>query len=238
MKRARITIAIAFALAMPVMTTGVAHAQITQGKPEVGGIYDEEKHHISLEQANWRVGFGVGPSISTAANLISDFRAQERLFVRRQFNDMLQAEVGVGIHRMAGHYETPDEFDTDFWTFDGRLLLAPSLNDQWNPYGFAGFGYSIFRVIDAAEDPISSEADVITPQTGGAAVLPLGIGVQFKPERHSRIAIDASIGYTMMFSDEFDGKAGGDRASTINGMISLEYLFHDVVDRIRGVEVD
>ncbi|MBC8144240.1 MAG: outer membrane beta-barrel protein [bacterium] len=240
MKYGPTTVALAFGVAcsfLSISTTDVT-AQITQGKPEVGGIYDEEKHHVDLKESNWRLGFGVGPSISTEANLINDFRAQERMYVRRQFGDLIQAEVGVGLHRLSGNDDTPQEFDANFWTFDGRLLIAPTINDQWNPYGFAGFGYSLYRVIDRAQDDINSEADVRTPQTGGAPVLPLGIGVQFKPERHSRIAIDMSLGYSMIFSNELDGMAGGNNASTINGMVSLEYLFHDVVDQIRGTAVN
>ena len=229
----RFTLAVAF---VATLSFAPLDAQITAGRPEVGGLYDEEKHDIDIAQSNWRLGMGVGPSISLNADLIADFRAQERLYVRRQFSDLFQAEIGLGIHRIAGNYLTPEEYDTHFWSLDGRALIAPRLNDQWNPYAFAGVGYSLFRIIDRAEgEHVMSEGRTINtvneglPDRGWAPVVPLGIGVQFKPERHARIALDMNLGYTMMFTNEHDGVAGGDDASHINGMISLQYLFHDAV---------
>lgn len=228
----RTTVAIAVLLALG---GAASDAQITTGRPEVGGFYDEEKYHVELSESNWRVGLGVGPSISTRADLIADFRAQERLYVRRQFSDLLQAEAGVGIHRIAGDHMTPEEHDVNFWSFDGRFLIAPSIDDQWNPYGFVGVGYAIHRMIDEPEDPIASEADVATPETGGGVILPLGIGVQFKPARQSRIAVDMNLGYSTIFNDAMDGTAGGANASFIQGMVSLEYLFHDSIERRTGL---
>ena len=205
----------------------ILSAQTTVSRPEVAGIYDEERESVPLTVANWRVGFGVGPSISTQADLIADFRAQERLFVRRQFSDLLQAEAGVGIHRIAGDYETPGEFDSHLWSFDVRGMIAPVLNDQWNPYGYVGVGYAIYRIIDPARDAINSEADVPVNEIGGGVILPLGVGVQFKPARQSRFALDMNVGYSMLFTDQYDGMAGGGNGSFISGLVTLQYLFHE-----------
>jgi hypothetical protein len=225
----RITLAVALAA---VSITG-ARAQSTAADPVVGGLYDEEKHHVDLSDAAWRVGIGIGPSIGTEASLINDARVQERIFVRRQFNDLLQAEAGLGVHRVAGNYLADDEYDTHFWTLDARALLAPALDDQWNPYAFAGIGLAFWRVIDPADETIVSEADFAVREEGIGAVIPLGLGVQFKPERQSRLAFDFGVGYSLILDDEIDGAAGGDNVSTINGSISIEYLFHDAVERNR-----
>lgn len=204
--------------------------QTGPGRPEVGGFYDEEKYVVELGDANWRIGLGIGPSIGTEAELVNDIRAQGRLYVRRQFNRLLQAEVGVGLHRMAGNYGEPGEFDTHLWSIDGRGMIAPALDDQWNPYGSLGIGYARYRIIDPVDQSLASEGDFAVREDGGGWIVPFGIGVGFKPARHSRFAIDVGIGYTLILSEEFDGGTGGGNLSTVSGLVALEYLFHDVLE--------
>jgi len=98
-------------------------------------------------------------------------------------------------------------YDTNLSFAQFRLLYAPVLYEKWNPYLYAGAGYTYFNV-----GPYRDNEDM-TPRRGtfdgtdNTLGLPLGLGVRYRLAK--RWGLEVSGGYTFTFSDRIDEKKDG-----------------------------
>ncbi|HUN65033.1 MAG TPA: OmpA family protein [Bacteroidota bacterium] len=120
------------------------------------------------------------------------YRFDARAFARYGFVDQAQAEIGVGLGRMAG-----SDYQTLLVPIDVRLVVDPFTFLNWNPYLYAGIGALNYRLEETPSltDPVSTN--------GWTGVVPLGVGFQYLLKE--RILFEASGGYNMTFSDSLKG---------------------------------
>ena len=97
-----------------------------------------------------------------------------------------------------------NNYSTDIYSADYRLLLRPFAIEALSPYFYGGFGALYFEV---TQFPANRTAN--TPTDAWVGVIPAGGGLQIKLAQ--QVSLDLSIGYNFALSDDLNGfVAAGD----------------------------
>ncbi len=128
-----------------------------------------------------------------------------RLFMRYEYNSVLEGEFGIGYGQYAGLDFYPDYYKTIIFPIDYRFILSPFDSKAWNPYLYAGIGALYYN--NTFPPPTKSPYSV--DKNGWSGVVPFGIGFEFN--LGSDVLLDISGGANYSFTDNLnyyrDGKA-------------------------------
>ncbi|MCX6148985.1 MAG: DUF6089 family protein [Ignavibacteriales bacterium] len=128
-----------------------------------------------------------------------------RGFIRADLVKGLQVEFGAGLGKYSGlanyynHDDPKDYYSTRIIPIDFRFIISPWERESYNPYIFAGVGALQY-------DKLTNELRFKSPQTientGWTAVVPAGLGVQFKVSES--FALDMSAAVNLTLTDNLD----------------------------------
>jgi outer membrane protein OmpA-like peptidoglycan-associated protein len=152
------------------------------------------------------IGGGITQGITDITKNTSQYHA--RGFFRFPFAKALSGELGVGVGNMGG-----SEYMTHIIPVDYRFVLSPFGFDGVNPYLYAGAGGLHYTVKEKPEQPTSTKFD------GWSALVPVGIGLQFKIV--DGIAFEVSGGYNLTFNKNLNAILETKADSYITGLAGL-----------------
>ncbi|MBP1648177.1 MAG: Peptidoglycan-associated outer membrane protein [Bacteroidetes bacterium] len=131
------------------------------------------------------VGFG---GVYGRTDLKSDGEFLARAYLRMSFVRGLQGELGAALGKIAG-----DEYETQIFPIDFRLLLHPLSVTTWNPYLYAGIGVMQYKIKSLPPEPTPG-----VKTSSWTGVVPVGLGLQFPMS--DQVSFEVSGGYNMTFS--------------------------------------
>ncbi|MBN2355540.1 OmpA family protein [candidate division KSB1 bacterium] len=118
--------------------------------------------------------------------------AQGRVFIRYDLfgAKFLQGDFGLGFGTLNN-----ENYHTKILPIDYRLLLSPLRFESWNLYLYGGVGALYYKNIEGYDD-------ARTKSGNWTAVIPLGLGLQFRVGEQT--AFEISGGYNMTMKDDVD----------------------------------
>ncbi len=131
-----------------------------------------------------------------------------RWFVRAPFTTGLSGEIGLGLGNVGG-----DEYRTEIVPVDFRFVASPFAFTGVNPFLYAGAGGVYYTVKDKPANPTSTKLD------GWSALVPLGIGLQFKLAEG--FAFEVSGGYNMTFGKNLNAILETKNDNYISGLAGI-----------------
>jgi outer membrane protein OmpA-like peptidoglycan-associated protein len=120
-----------------------------------------------------------------------------RLFLDYGLFDHVRGQVGAGFGKIVGRY-----YSTNLIPIDYRFMVIPCYAKGFSPYAYLGIG--------ALHYDVSVSTGRMSPgvaTTGWTGFMPGGIG--FVSELSNRLALDFNLGYSFIFSDDVNGRRGG-----------------------------
>ncbi len=149
-----------------------------------------------------------------------------RGFIRADLVKGLQLELGGGYGRYAGLADllndgSKDYYSTNITPIDLRLLISPWNKESYNPYLYAGIGALKFdKQKNEFQSKIPSSYEKF--EEGWTAVIPAGLGIQFK--LCDNFALDLSAGANFTFTDFLDYIKNDDNDFYYNAGLGILYL--------------
>ncbi len=151
-------------------------------------------------------GIGFGGVIGATDDLANkDSRFLARAFMRYGIVNGVQAELGVGLGRLAGTNAgdaTKGNKDgstslSQLVPIDFRFLFSPFSFESWNPFLYVGGG-----VIHYNMEEVPGNADPAVKKKGWSGYAPGGLGLQFRLDDNT--AFEMSGGYNYVFDDKIN----------------------------------
>jgi outer membrane protein OmpA-like peptidoglycan-associated protein len=170
---------------------------------------------VPASQAQYRdIGLGGGIGFGSIVGQTDDLADKEgrllaRAFLRYGIVNGVQAELGVGLGRLAGknrvgNYEGSQDNTTalsELVPVDFRFLFSPFSFTGWNPYLYAGVGALHYKM-----EEIPGNADPNVKKSGWSGYAPGGVGVQIRMDDHTSFEISGGLNYA--FSDKINTITG------------------------------
>ena len=129
-------------------------------------------------EPKWGIGIGGGAAfgINEAVNRPLNFQARVYALWLNGIAPHLSAEFGLGFTKLSsGNVGGFSDYETTLIPIDLRLRWAPLSSEDWQPYLYAGFGFTTFTVNTV---PYNAASDGIT--SGSTPYIPLGAGLYHK----------------------------------------------------------
>ncbi|MCL5030915.1 MAG: OmpA family protein [Bacteroidetes bacterium] len=116
-----------------------------------------------------------------------------RAFIRLEFNDFLEGDLGAGYGENAGLDYNHKYYKSIMFPIDFRLHLSPFNLADWNPYLFAGIGAMYYdnKLLPAVASPKSIK------KFGWTGIIPVGIGAEFNLVQGVLLDISGGVGYSL-----------------------------------------
>ena len=161
-------------------------------------------------------GIGFGGIIGQTDELRdSDNRFYLRAFLRHELISGLHGEIGGGLGTLAGTDPADGSASEALIVpVDYRLLLSPFSFDSWNLYLYAGVGALYYNI-----DKMPSNATPGAKESGLAAYIPGGVGVQFRLD--DRAAFELSGGFNYALSDDINAVKQGKKDAFWNFLVGV-----------------
>ena len=160
------------------------------------------------------MGFSVGSHVGgllPLTELTDEVNVRGAVYVRRGLLPHWQVELNGGYERL-----TSSDSGTDVGTLSGRLLFHPIVRRHWNLYLSGGVGLLRY---DWDQPDISALRTPGLDGIGSVPMIPLSAGIQYVVSDH--LALEASLGYTMAFSDALNAVEEGGNDAFFRGTIGL-----------------
>ena len=169
---------------------------------------------IAQSDPGKRAGLAVGSSVGGLfpfTELEDEASVRGFVFVRHGIIPRWQFELNGGYGRFNSSGSR-----TDLGTMSGSLLFSPVVREQWNLYLRGGVG--ILRY-DWQHPHISPLRNPEIKPADSLPMIPLSSGIQF--QFSDNLALEVSLGYTMVLSDAVNGVEDGGDDAFLQGMIGL-----------------
>lgn len=160
-------------------------------------------------------GLGAGASFGGTFGLteLRDKKIEHyaRGFIRYGMTEILQGEFGIGAGFVKG-----EQYKTQIFPIDYRILLSPISSDRLNPYLYAGIGVLRFDI--EVPPPVPTRGEKIS---GWTAFVPAGVGIQYLLTNN--VAVEFTGGYNHTFKDNLNGivKDENDAYVTFTGGLTV-----------------
>lgn len=166
---------------------------------------------VFASHAQYRdIGLGGGIGFGSILGQTDDLADREGRFLARAFMrygivNGVQAELGIGLGKLAGknrvgNYEGSQDNTTalsELVPIDVRFLFSPFSFTGWNPYLFAGVGAVHYRM-----EEVPGNTDPNVKKSGWSAFAPGGAGVQIRIDDHTSFEVSGGLNYA--FSDRLN----------------------------------
>jgi len=116
-----------------------------------------------------------------------------RAFLRLEFTDFLEGDLGVGYGEQAGLDLNHAYYKSSIIPADFRLILSPFNSSDWNPYLYAGIGAMYYdnRILPSTISPNEVK------KFGWTGIIPVGIGAEFNLLQGVLLDISGGVGYSL-----------------------------------------
>lgn len=116
-----------------------------------------------------------------------------RAFVRLEFNDFLEGDLGAGYGENAGLDYNHAYYKSVMFPIDFRLHVSPFNLADWNPYLFAGIGAMFYdnKIMPTVSSPKSVK------KYGWTGLVPVGIGAEFNLAEGVLLDISGGFGFSL-----------------------------------------
>lgn len=160
-------------------------------------------------------GIGFGGIIGYTDDLVDrESRFMARAFLRYGIINGVQADLGVGLGRLAGknrvgNYEGSQDNTTalsELVPVDLRFLFSPFSFEGWNPYVYAGIGALHYKM-----EELPGNADPNVKRSGWSGYTPGGVGVQIRMDDHTSFEVSGGLNYA--FTDNINTITGNSRGA-------------------------
>ena len=116
-----------------------------------------------------------------------------RAFIRMEFTDFLEGDLGVGYGENAGLDYNHAYYKSIMFPIDARLHLSPFNLADWNPYLYAGIGTMYYdnKILPTSVSPKNVN------KLGWTGIIPVGIGAEFNIFEGTLLDISGGIAYSL-----------------------------------------
>ncbi|MBU1099662.1 MAG: OmpA family protein [Bacteroidetes bacterium] len=173
-------------------------------------VFSPTKIQAQFNDYGWKIGgqvHGIITSNDFALDNGIELGFLARALARFELNSPLDLEIGAGFGKMNGKDNNENSYSANLIPIDVRLLFSPVESDDWNPYLYGGIG-----LLSYSADVKSSLGGAASPQPveedGITAVIPFGLGAEFKLS--DELLLDVAAGINYSFADDLNYYAKGD----------------------------
>ncbi len=116
-----------------------------------------------------------------------------RAFIRLEFNDFLEGDLGAGYGENAGLDYNHAYYKSVMFPIDFRLHVSPFNLADWNPYLFAGIGAMYYdnKILPTVSSPKSVK------KFGWTGIIPIGVGAEFNLVQGVLLDISGGVGFSL-----------------------------------------